>query len=311
MGGGPRGERLGGNPVMDEREKSDGRVLPVKLPNNAARRPRRWWREGACRGERGRRNAPRTQSRARRAKCAWSRTPGRKQDKEARFTALLHHVDVDRLRAAYRALTRRPRPGWTGSRGRSTGWISRRIFAICTPGFTAAAYRAKPSRQGVHTEARWAATAARDRGVGGQDPSAGGGRGAERHLRDGLPGFFLRVSAGAQPASRVGCARCRDRAEEGELDSGRGLSRLLRAHRSSWMVRFVEHRIADRRVLRLIQKWMGAGVIENGAWSTRWRGRRKAVYAQLRINRHMSSAGLCAASARGPGRRGWQAEGCA
>ena len=35
-------------------------------------------------------------------------------DKEARFTALLHHVDVDRLRAAYfGASSRRPRRGWT------------------------------------------------------------------------------------------------------------------------------------------------------------------------------------------------------
>ena len=31
-----------------------------------------------------------------------------------------------------------------------------------------------------------------------------------------------------------------------------------------WLVKFLEHRIADRRVLRLIQKWMAAGVIENG-----------------------------------------------
>jgi group II intron reverse transcriptase/maturase len=35
----------------------------------------------------------------------------------------------------------------------------------------------------------------------------------------------------------------------------------------AWMVRFLEHRIADRRLLRLIQKWMAAGVIENGEWS--------------------------------------------
>jgi group II intron reverse transcriptase/maturase len=35
----------------------------------------------------------------------------------------------------------------------------------------------------------------------------------------------------------------------------------------SWLVRFLEHRIADRRVLRLIQKWLRAGVIEDGAWS--------------------------------------------
>jgi len=35
----------------------------------------------------------------------------------------------------------------------------------------------------------------------------------------------------------------------------------------SWMARFLEHRIGDRRVLRLIQKWMDAGVIENGEWT--------------------------------------------
>ena len=35
----------------------------------------------------------------------------------------------------------------------------------------------------------------------------------------------------------------------------------------SWMLRFLEHRIADPRLLRLIQKWMAAGVIENGEWS--------------------------------------------
>jgi group II intron reverse transcriptase/maturase len=34
-----------------------------------------------------------------------------------------------------------------------------------------------------------------------------------------------------------------------------------------WLKRFLEHRIADKRVLRLIQKWMGAGVIEDGAWT--------------------------------------------
>ena len=35
----------------------------------------------------------------------------------------------------------------------------------------------------------------------------------------------------------------------------------------SWLVRFLEHRIADRRVLRLIQKWLRAGVIEDGSWT--------------------------------------------
>jgi group II intron reverse transcriptase/maturase len=36
----------------------------------------------------------------------------------------------------------------------------------------------------------------------------------------------------------------------------------------SWLLKFVEHRIADRRVLRLIQKWLKAGVIEDGSWTS-------------------------------------------
>jgi RNA-directed DNA polymerase len=34
-----------------------------------------------------------------------------------------------------------------------------------------------------------------------------------------------------------------------------------------WMLKFLERRIADRRVLRLIRKWLKAGVIEDGEWS--------------------------------------------
>ena len=35
----------------------------------------------------------------------------------------------------------------------------------------------------------------------------------------------------------------------------------------SWLLQFVEHRVADRRILRLIQKWLKAGVLEDGIWS--------------------------------------------
>jgi RNA-directed DNA polymerase len=34
-----------------------------------------------------------------------------------------------------------------------------------------------------------------------------------------------------------------------------------------WLARFVEHRVADKRVLRLIRKWLNAGVIEDGEWT--------------------------------------------
>src|ERR1700730_14176439 len=35
----------------------------------------------------------------------------------------------------------------------------------------------------------------------------------------------------------------------------------------AWMIKFIEHRVADRRILRLIQKWLKVGVMEEGKWS--------------------------------------------
>jgi hypothetical protein len=52
----------------------------------------------------------------------------------------------------------------------------------------------------------------------------------------------------------------------GRCDGDRGMdSRAVRAA-SSRLEKFLGHRIADKRVLRLIQKWLSARVIENGEW---------------------------------------------
>ena len=86
-----------------------------------------------------------------------------RQDKEVRFTALLHHVDVDRLRAAYWALQPEGRAGGgrgdvAGLRAGSRGEPSR----ICTPGSTGE-LPGEAVAEGVHTEAGRAAAAARGR----------------------------------------------------------------------------------------------------------------------------------------------------
>jgi hypothetical protein len=61
------------------------------------------------------------------------------KDKGARFTALLHHVDVDRLRAAYRALDPQAATGVDGVTWFEYGFDLEETFAICTPGSIAAA----------------------------------------------------------------------------------------------------------------------------------------------------------------------------
>jgi hypothetical protein len=100
---------------MHDREKSDGRVLPEKLPNNA--------QGGAAEAVEGRRPAKgNTTSETRPGLSAGQGALselGRVRrmaatDKEARFTALLHHVDVDRLRVAYFALRPKAAPGVDG-----------------------------------------------------------------------------------------------------------------------------------------------------------------------------------------------------
>ena len=133
---------------MDGRGKSDSRVVPEKPPNKPGAGRRRWWRKGGQpRGTRPAKRAPDTvPGKARRVSlvaCAeWQRT-----DKEARFTALLHHVDVDRLRAAYRALKPRAAPGVDGVTWEDYGVDLEENLRDLHARVHRGAYRARPSRR--------------------------------------------------------------------------------------------------------------------------------------------------------------------
>ena len=133
---------------MHDREKSDGRVLPVKLSNNAqggaaeaveGRRPAKGNTAGETRpGLSAGQGAPSELGRVRRMATT---------DKKARFTALLHHVDVDRLREAYFALRPKAAPGVDGvtwhEYGQDLEGNLRDLHARVHRG----AYRARPSRR--------------------------------------------------------------------------------------------------------------------------------------------------------------------
>ena len=100
---------------MNERGKSDGRVVPAKPANKAA---------GAA-AESVEERRPAEGNTASKTRPGHSAGPGApsaldrvrevaRRDKDARFTALLHHVNVDRLREAYWAVRPQAAPGWTG-----------------------------------------------------------------------------------------------------------------------------------------------------------------------------------------------------
>ena len=133
---------------MDDREKSDGRVLPEKLPNNA--------QGGAAEAVEGRRPAKgNTTSETRPGLSAGQGALsglGRVRrvaatDKEARFTALLHHVDVDRLRVAYWALKPMAAPGVDGVTWADYGLDLEDNLKDLHARVHRGAYRARPSRR--------------------------------------------------------------------------------------------------------------------------------------------------------------------
>ena len=123
---------------MDDRGKSDDPVVPAKSLNNA--------QGGAAEVVEGRGSAEgNAASETRSGPSAGTSAPSdldrvrqaARKDNDVRFTALLHHVDVDRLRAAYWALREgRAGGGWRDVAG--YGRTSRTTFGICTPGSIAA-----------------------------------------------------------------------------------------------------------------------------------------------------------------------------
>lgn len=253
---------------MDDCEKSDGRVVPVKLPNNAqggaaevveGRRPAKGNTTGKTRpGHGAGHGALSALDRVRRVAAT---------DKEARLTALLHHVDVDRLRAAYRALKPKAAPGVDGvtwaDYGRDLEANLRDLHARVHRG----AYRARPSRKVYIPKPDGRQ---RPLGVAALEDKI-----VQRALVEVLSAIyetdFLGFSYGFRPG----------RSPHHALDAlaagivGKKVNWVLDADFSDyfgsldhqWLMKFLEHRIADKRVLRLIEKWLTAGVVENGSWT--------------------------------------------
>jgi len=190
-----------------------------------------------------------------------------KARKQERFTALLHHVSLNRLRDSFYALKRNAAPGvdgvtWneyeTGLEGRVADLHSR---------VHRGAYRAQPSRRVYIPKAdgrqRPLGIAALEDKVVQQAVVTILNNIYEEDFR----GFSYGFRPGRNPhqaldALSVGLDRKR---VNWVLDADiRGFFDQM-SH--EWTVRFVEHRVGDPLIIRLIRKWLTAGVSEEGQWS--------------------------------------------
>jgi len=182
-----------------------------------------------------------------------------------RFTTLLHHVyNPDTLREAYFGLKRDAAPGVDGQTWRVYGVTLEENLGDLAARLKRGAYRAKPVRRVYIPKAD-----GRQRPLGVttlEDKIVQ--RATVTVLNAIYETDFLDFSYGFRPGRSQHNALdalytgLLTRKVNWVLDSD--IRGFFDAIDHGWLVKFVEHRIADRRVVRLIQKWLNAGVLEDG-----------------------------------------------
>lgn len=250
---------------MNDREKSDPGIVAEK-PTNKPGRP------GAepveprpgTEGNANRQSTLRTQGRAGVTQALERVRQAAKHGRTERFTALLHHIDVDLLQAAFLALKRRAAAGVDG-----VTWEDYEVgielrLADLHDRVHGGGYRPQPSRRTYIPKADGrqrplAIAALEDKIVQGATAMV-----LSAIYEEDFLGFSYGFRPGRGPHDALDAlAVAIDRRKVNHiLDAD--VENFFGAIDQRWMIRFLEHRIGDRRILRLIQRWMKAGVLEDG-----------------------------------------------
>ena len=254
--------------MMNDVGKSDRSVVPEKLPNNAEQSAAEVMEErDLAKGNTAEQNASRTLSRINAPSALDRVRQAARKDRQAKFTALFHHVTIDRLRESFLHLHRKAAPGaddvtWEQYNAKLEDNLQD-LHARLHRG----AYRASPARRVYIPKADGRQ---RPLGIASLEDKL-----VQRAVAEVMNAVceqdFLGFSYGFRPgrsqhnaldALYVGLLR---KKVNYVLDAD--IRGFFDAIDHEWMKRFVEHRFADKRVLRLIQKWLAAGVMEEGKWT--------------------------------------------
>jgi RNA-directed DNA polymerase len=268
-GGGRSGKALGRTPDMHVSRESDDPIVPKKRANKAGPKAAAESVEGRGSAEG---NATRTLLApdtvpGKRGIGLWGIREAARRDKQLRLTALLHHVNPERLHASYFELKRQAVPGVDGMTWREYGRnLEERIDDLHSR-VHRGAYRAQPSKRAWIKKADGRQ---RPLGIAALEDKI-----VQQAVKTVLEPIyeedFLGFSYGFRPGRS--CHNALDALWMGIAH--RKVSYVLDADIRGffdaivheWMEKFLKHRIADRRILRLIQKWLTAGVSEEGQWS--------------------------------------------
>ena len=252
---------------MNAEGKSDECIVPMKPPNKGRTPAEVVEGRRSTEGNAGQPAAARTQSRTVASLGLTSVREVAKRSRKERFTALLHHIDVERLRDSFYALKRLAATGVDGiSWQEYERGLEDRLSAL-HQAVHRGTYRAQPSRRVYIPKADGSK---RPLGIAALEDKIVQ-QAVVMVLNAVYEADFVGFSYGFRPgrgqhdaldALSVGIT---ERKVNWVLDAD--IRQFFDALDHNWMMRFVEHRIADPRILRLIRRWLGAGVMEDGVRS--------------------------------------------
>jgi RNA-directed DNA polymerase len=185
--------------------------------------------------------------------------------RDAKFTGLLHHIYVpERLRAAYHALKRDAAAGVDGQTWQSYGQALEANLLALSDRLARGGYRPQPVRRVYIDKAHGSK---RPLGVPALEDKIVQ-RATVEVLNTVYEQDFVGFSYGFRP--RRSAHQALDAVTVGVstkkvnwiLDAD--ISKFFDTIEHDWLIKFIEHRVADARVVRLIKKWLHAGVLEDG-----------------------------------------------
>jgi RNA-directed DNA polymerase len=189
------------------------------------------------------------------------------RDKEARFTALLHHVTVHRLMLAFGDLKKRAAPGVDGVTWHEYAQDLHENLRGLHAWVQSGRYRAKPPRRVYIPKAdgrqRPLAIAALEDKIVQRAVTEVLNAVFEADFR----GFSYGFRPGRSPHSALDALAAGIHRKRVNWVLDADIRDFFGSLDRDWLGKFLRHRIADERILRLIGKWLAAGVIEEGQWS--------------------------------------------
>src|SRR6516162_9971878 len=251
--------------MMHDCEKSHFAIVAAK-PTNKAGVPAAEPVEPRAGTERnaGEQSTHRTQSRVRVSQALDRVRQAARLRKKERFTALFHHLSVDLFREAFFALKRDAAPGVDGLMWRTYEADLERNLTDLHSRVQRGAYRALPSRRAYIPKAdgkqRPLAVAALEDKIVQRATVAVLNCIYEEEFLGFSYGF--RPKRGAHDALDALVIGISTRRVNFIFDAD--LASFFDSVSKEWLIRFVEHRIGDKRIIRLIRKWLKAGVLEEG-----------------------------------------------